>query len=80
MMPILNITPEQVLSLLEQLSWQEQQEILQYLSQKMKDNQDNSDSQTKTHPLNQLAGKIKAFQGMNGLAWQEKIRQEWDED
>ncbi len=79
-MPILNITPEQVLSLLEQLSQEEQQEILQYLSQKIKNKQDNSDFQTKTHPLNQVSGTIKAFQGMDGLAWQEKLRREWDED
>jgi hypothetical protein len=34
-MLILQITKVQVFSLLEQLSWAEQQEILQYLSQKL---------------------------------------------
>ena len=70
---------EQVLILLEKLSQEEQQEVLQYLSQKLKDKLGFSDSQTKTHPLNQLSGKIKAFQGIDGLTWQEKIRREWDE-
>ncbi|MBD2303897.1 hypothetical protein [Nostoc sp. FACHB-190] len=78
----LQITKEQVFSLLEQLSWTEQQEILQYLSQKLHsqpvDDQSNPDH-TSEHPINQLSGKITAFQGVNALAWQEQIRSEWDE-
>jgi hypothetical protein len=34
-MLILQITKDQVFNLLEQLSWAEQQEVLQYLSQKL---------------------------------------------
>jgi hypothetical protein len=78
----LQITKEQVFSLLEQLSWTEQQEILQYLSQKLHsrtvDSQSNPDHAFE-HPINQLSGKITAFQGVNALAWQEQIRSEWDE-
>ena len=78
----LQITKEQVFSLLEQLSWTEQQEILQYLSQKLHsqpvDSQSNPDY-TSEHPINQLSRKITAFQEINALAWQEQIRSEWDE-
>jgi hypothetical protein len=79
----LRITKEQVFSLLEQLSWQEQQEVLQYLSQKIHSqpvaSQSNLDHALE-HPINQLSGKITAFQGVNALAWQkEQIRSEWDE-
>ncbi|MEH2245350.1 hypothetical protein [Nostoc sp.] len=73
----LQITKEQVFSLLEQLSWTEQQEILQYLSQKLH-SQSNPDYASE-HPINQLSGKITAFQEINALAWQEQIRSEWDE-
>lgn len=75
----LQITKEQVFSLIEQLSWTEQQEILQYLSQKLHsqpvDSQSNPDH-TSEHPINQLSGKITAFQGVNALAWQEQIREQ----
>jgi hypothetical protein len=78
----LQITKEQVFSLLEQLSWTEQQEILQYLSQKLHsqpvDSQSNPDHASED-PINQFSGKITAFQGVNALAWQEQIRSEWDE-
>lgn len=78
----LQITTEQAFSLLEQLSWTEQQEVLQYLSQKLHsrtvDSQSNPDRASE-HPINQLSGKITAFQGVNALAWQEQIRSEWDE-
>ncbi|MEH2296357.1 hypothetical protein [Nostoc sp.] len=78
----LQITKDQVFSLLEQLSYTEQQEVLQYLSQKLHSQQGetNPHSQGAQHPLNQLSGKIKAFQGVNALAWQQQIRSEWDED
>jgi hypothetical protein len=72
-MVTLQITKDQVFSLLEQLSWAEQQEILQYLSQKL------HNQQGAQHSLNELSGKIKAFQGVNALAWQQQIRSEWDE-
>ncbi|MBD2435858.1 hypothetical protein [Nostoc sp. FACHB-110] len=75
----LQITKEQVFSLIEQLSGAEQQEILQYLSQKLHsqpiDSQSNPDHASE-HPINQLSGKITAFQGVNALAWQEQIRSE----
>ncbi|MGL5510558.1 MAG: hypothetical protein ACRDB1_13135 [Microcoleaceae cyanobacterium] len=31
------------------------------------------------HQINQLAGKVKAFKNINPVAWQRKIRGEWDE-
>jgi hypothetical protein len=31
------------------------------------------------HQLNQLAGKIKAFNNIDPVAWQQQIRDEWDE-
>jgi len=31
------------------------------------------------HQLNQLAGKIKAFQNIDPAAWQQQIRGDWDE-
>ncbi len=31
------------------------------------------------HQLNQLAGKIKAFKDIDPVAWQQQIRDEWDE-
>ncbi|MDH6098489.1 hypothetical protein NWP21_06450 [Anabaenopsis sp. FSS-46] len=78
----LRITKEQVFSLLEQLSWQEKQDIFQYLGQKLHSqavaSQSNLDHALE-HPINQLSGKITAFQGVNALAWQEQIRSEWDE-
>jgi len=43
------------------------------------DGEVNQYSQMLPHPINQLSGKIKAFQGVNALAWQEQIRGEWDE-
>jgi predicted ribonuclease toxin of YeeF-YezG toxin-antitoxin module len=30
------------------------------------------------HQLNQLAGKIKAFNNIDPVAWQQQIRDEWD--
>lgn len=38
-----------------------------------------SQPETPQHQLNQLKGKIKAFQEINPVAWQKKIRGEWDE-
>ena len=34
---------------------------------------------TPQHQLNQLAGKIKAFNNIDPVAWQQQIRSEWDE-
>lgn len=31
------------------------------------------------HNLNRLAGKIKAFNNIDAVAWQHEIRKEWDE-
>jgi DNA-binding phage protein len=31
------------------------------------------------HQINELAGKVKAFKNMNSVAWQQQIREEWDE-
>ncbi len=70
----LQITKDQVFVLIDQLSSVEQQEVLQYLI-----NKTHSDSQSLQHPINQLSGKIKAFQKINALAWQQQIRSEWDE-
>ncbi|MGK7945675.1 MAG: hypothetical protein AB4058_14525 [Microcystaceae cyanobacterium] len=39
----------------------------------------NSQSKTSHTELNKLAGKITAFQKINPVAWQKKIRGEWDE-
>jgi hypothetical protein len=78
----LQITKEQVFSLLEQLSSTEQQEILEYLSQKLHSQPVDGQSHpehTSEHPINQLSGKITAFQGVNASAWQQQIRSEWDE-
>ena len=105
------ITKDQVFTLINQLSFDEQQEILEYLIQKKHDAMDdtpdeiviegiregvreamsgrtiplsqmwegidsesNSDPQSSEHPINQLSGKIKAFQNVNAVAWQQKIR------
>jgi hypothetical protein len=70
---------EQVFSLLKQVCLKEQQEILQYLSQKLHsqpvDSQSHPDH-TSEHPINQLSGKITAFQGVNAVAWQQQIREQ----
>jgi hypothetical protein len=93
----LQITKEQIFSLIDQMSASEQAEVLQYLSQKLHsqpvDSQFDTDDavnevvldgniphlQASEHPINQLSGKITAFQGVNAVAWQEQIRSEWDE-
>ncbi len=31
------------------------------------------------HQINKLAGKVKAFKNINSVAWQQQIRNEWDE-
>lgn len=31
------------------------------------------------HQINELAGKVKAFQNIDSLTWQQQIRSEWDE-
>jgi hypothetical protein len=31
------------------------------------------------HPINELAGKVKAFKGINATDWQQRIRDEWNE-
>jgi hypothetical protein len=31
------------------------------------------------HNLNQLAGKITAFSNIDAVAWQQEVRDEWDE-
>jgi len=33
---------------------------------------------TNSHPINQLAGKVKAFKNINSVEWQKEIRGEWD--
>ncbi|MGA1603182.1 MAG: hypothetical protein ACO4CG_12960, partial [Prochlorothrix sp.] len=32
------------------------------------------------HRLNELAGKITSFQGVDAIAWQRQLREEWDAD
>jgi hypothetical protein len=39
----------------------------------------NPQPETPQNKLNQLKGKIKAFQQIDPVAWQNKIRGEWDE-
>ncbi len=70
----LQITKEQIMTLIDQLPSVEKQEILQYLI-----NNDHVYTELSQHPVNQFAGKINAFQGVNAVAWQQKVRSEWDE-
>ncbi|MDJ0902886.1 MAG: hypothetical protein QNJ55_29205 [Xenococcus sp. MO_188.B8] len=37
------------------------------------------EQQPHQHQLNQLAGKIRAFNNIDPVTWQQKIRSEWDE-
>lgn len=73
-MATLQITKEQIITLIDQLSSVEKQAILQYL---MENN--HTHTQLSQHPINQFAGKVNVFQGLNAVAWQQKVRSEWDE-
>jgi hypothetical protein len=39
----------------------------------------NPQPESPPHPLNQLAGKVKAFKNIDPVAWQQQVRGEWDE-
>jgi hypothetical protein len=71
---MLQVTKDQIFALIDQLSAGEQQEILQYLM-----NKTHAHSQLSSHPINQFAGKVKAFEGVDPVAWQKQVRSEWDE-
>lgn len=73
-MLMLQVTKDQIFALIDQLSAGEQQEVLQYLMHKQQ-----SLSPDPPHPINQFAGKVKAFEGVDALAWQQRIRDEWDD-
>ncbi len=73
-MLMLQVTKDQIFALIDQLSVGEQQEVLQYLMHKQQ-----SLSPASPHPINQFAGKVKAFEGVDALTWQQRIRDEWDD-
>jgi len=80
----LQITKDQAFTLIDQLSPTEKDEILQYLISKTYvqngvdavNGETVSHPQSLDHPINQLSGKIKAFQEVNALDWQQQIRSE----
>jgi hypothetical protein len=73
-MATLQVTKEQIITLIDQLPSIERQEILEYLTKN-----NHFYSQSSQHPINQFAGKVNAFRGVNAVAWQQKVRSEWDE-
>jgi len=73
-MATLQLTKEHIIILIDQLSSIEKQAILEYL---IENNQ--AHSELSQHPINEFAGKVDAFQGVNAVAWQQKVRSEWDE-
>jgi hypothetical protein len=80
----LQITKDQFFALIEQLSPTEKDEILQYLISKTYvqnsfeavNGETVSHPQSLGHPINQLSGKIEAFQEVNALDWQQQVRSE----
>lgn len=42
--------------------------------------QDKAEPVGASHRLNELAGQVKSFAGLDAVAWQRQMRDEWNED
>lgn len=71
------LTLEIAIQKIKQLSPEKQEQVFQLVETLEKQTEDSNISPQ--HNLNQIAGKITAFNNIDAVTWQQEIREEWDE-